>query len=32
MVKCKEVVEWIKIVCSFGDLLENFEYDFVKDE
>lgn len=32
MVKCKEVVECIKIVRSFGDFFENFEYDLVKEE
>lgn len=32
MVKRFEVVEKIKVVCLFGDLFENFEYDVVKDE
>lgn len=32
IVKCGEIIEWIKIVCGFGDFFENFEYELVKDE
>lgn len=32
MVKCKELVECLKFVISYGDLKENSEYYLVKDD